>query len=141
MGQIVAMINEDADIAALCGRINQRKQFAEKRIRDFQKQLQEAQKDLSTSNTADWEILTTWLQNKGRLPASYNKQTHNISFNIKNNGIQVDCINDEPDMSNFPEGMQLPEGMKMVMIPMDELPIAVKASLLSFIESQMKKDE
>ena len=136
--KIVAMLSEDLELEATCKRINQRRQFADKRMEDFQKQMQEKMEALSKENEADWDIVTEWLKNKGRLPADYNKQTHSISFNIKNNGVTVGRISEGP--SNIPG---LPPGAKiknMGAFSMEDLPPDLRESMQKFIESKMDDD-
>lgn len=122
--KIVAMLSEDSELEAICKRIDQRKQFAEKKMRDIEKQAQDAFDALHKDNKDDWSIVTEWLRNKGRLPADYNEQTHNISFNINNNGIAVDRLDSEVGM---------PEIKNIGAFPIDSLPPEIRKAMLSFI--------
>jgi len=135
MGKIVAMISEDKDLEAICTRINQRKHFAEKKIKDYQKQLEQAQEDLQKDNEQDWEILKEWLTEKDRLPSEYNDQTHNIGFNLKNNGIHVNRNDDDVEMP-FPGKVK-----NMGAFRMDEMPPELRDAMQSFITKQMEDDD
>jgi len=135
MGKIVAMISEDQDLEAICTRINQRKHFADKKIKDFQKQLQQAQEDLQKDNEQDWDILKEWLTSKDRLPSEYNDQTHNIGFNLKNNGIHVNR-NDEDVEMPFPGKIK-----NMGSFHMGDLPPELKGAMEQFIAKQMAEED
>jgi len=138
VGKIVAMINEDKDLEEICIRINQRKHFSQKKIKDFEKQLQQAQEELQKNNEADWEILKDWLSNKDRLPTDYNDQTHNIGFSLKNNGIHV-ARNDEEDERG---DMPFPGKIKnMGAFRMEDLPPEVRDAMKQFIEGQLDNED
>ncbi len=124
MGQkIVAMIDEDPDIEALCKRIDERKHFAKKRIQDFEKQLKEVNESLEKANKEDWESLASWLKDKNRLPSDFNKQTHYVSFNLQHNGIAVGRSNgDESNIKNVGS------------FCMDDLPPDLKKAMIKFLE-------
>jgi len=134
--KIVAMLSEDQELEATCKRINQRRQFADKRMEDFQKQMQEKMEALQKENSADWDTLTAWLKNNGRLPEGFNDQTHNISFNLKDNGVRVGKNSDRP---SFPGPGKI---KNMGAFSMEELPPELKTQMDKFIKSQMEgKDD
>jgi len=138
MGEkIVAMLSEDDELKAVCSRINQRRQFADKRMEDFQKQMQEKMEALSKENEADWDLVKRWLKNKGRLPADFNDQTHNISFNIKDNGVKVGKNSDMPDIPGLPPGMKV---RNMGTFTMEDLPPELKKQMDEFIKGKMKDE-
>jgi len=138
MGKIVAMVNEDQEVEELCKRIDQRKHFANKKIKDFEKQLHKAQDDLQKDNEGDWELLKVWLENKGRLPSDYNVQTHNIGFSLSNNGVTVGR-NDAEDE----EGMPFPPGRvkNMGAFRLEDLPAGLQDAFKSFIEAKMTDND
>ena len=141
MGEkIVAMISEDESLKAICTRINQRKIFADKRMEDFHKQAQEKMEAIQKENEADWELVTTWLREKGRLPDDYNTQTHNVSFNVKDNGIKVGK-NGESHLSDLP--FPLPPGSKIKQLGtfgMDDLPPELQKQMMEFIKERHKDE-
>lgn len=126
--KIVAMVSEDNELEAICKRIDQRKQFAEKKVKDLEKQAKDARYALHKDNKADWDILTNWLRNKGRLPADYNEQTHNITFCVKTNGVSVDRLDNDEDMSQI---------KNMGAFPIDSLPPELRKAMLSFIDKNI----
>lgn len=133
-GKIVAMLSEDLELEATCKRINQRRKFADKRMEDFQKQMQEKMEDLQKENSEDWVTLTAWLKNNGRLPADFNEQTHNISFNLKDNGVKVAKSSDMPDIPGLPPGVKI---QNMGAFSMDELPPELKKEMDKFLKGKM----
>lgn len=129
--KIVALISEDTELEDICKRIDQRKQFAEKKIKDFEKLLKEAHDSLQKDNESDWVILTEWLRGKNRLPSDYNEQTHNISFNLKNNGVAVARLDSEIDM---------PQIKNMGAFPIDALPPDLQKAMMEIIQNMTKRE-
>lgn len=135
MGEtIVAMLSEDQELEATCKRISQRRKFADKRMEDFQKQMQEKMEALHKENSADWSLVTTWLKNKDRLPASYNDQTHSISFDLKDNGVKVSTISNDSVIAGLPLGAEI---QNMGAFAMGELPPELKKEIDKFLKGRM----
>ena len=128
MGKIVAMISEDVEVKELCDRINHRRLFSDKKMQNYKKQMEDAQKSISAENEADWELLRLWLETKNRLPDSFNKQTHSIGFNIEENGIHIS--KDEEDYGS------MPPGISMGTFSIGDLPPGLKEALTAFIKDR-----
>lgn len=125
------MVSEDTELEAICKRIDQRKQFAEKKVKDLEKQAKDTCDSLQRDNKGDWDSITEWLRNKGRLPADYNEQTHNISFNVRTNGVKIERLD-----SDYPgEPGTLPSQFKnMGLLPIDSLPPELRNAMQSFVD-------
>jgi len=106
--KIIAMVNEDSDVDALCRRIDQRKQFALKKMKNLEKKIYETQESLSKDCAEDWVTLTDWLRSKGRLPKDYNDKSYSLGFNLKDNGIAVSKqIQGVFSKHNMPEDLKI----------------------------------